>query len=162
MLLQSVLRCGGVLMLALYTSAAFAQGTPPYGAPISLENAKKTAAAALAEARRAQRTPVVAIVDIAGDLVYFEKVDGAQTGSVDIAIAKARSAARYKRSTEWFYDQLAAGGSGLRILRSEGAMPMRGGIPLVIDGRIVGAIGVSGGPDRQLGEWAQAGADALQ
>ena len=87
-------------MLALYTSAAFAQGTPPYGAPISLENAKKTAAAALAEARRAQRTPVVAIVDIAGDLVYFEKVDGAQTGSVDIAIAKARSAARYKRSTE--------------------------------------------------------------
>lgn len=163
--LPAGLKSIGVLMLAFYASTAFAQDAPVrmlYGSPITLESAKKAAAAALAAAHKRNGTPSVAIVDIAGDLVYFEKMDGADTGSVDNAIDKARSAARYKRSTKWFEDTLAAGGNGLRVLRTAGAMPMEGGIPIVQGGRIVGAIGVGGGPGPQLGQWAEAGAAAVK
>jgi uncharacterized protein GlcG (DUF336 family) len=88
----------------------------PYGAPVSLDDAKKAAAPALAEARKNNWLMAVAIVDPAGHLVYFEKMDGTQTGSVTVAIAKARSAALFKRSTKTFQDTLAGGGEGLRVL----------------------------------------------
>ena len=104
----------------------------------------------------------IAIVDTAGDLVYFEKMDDTQVGSVQIAQAKARSAARFKRATKVFQDGLAAGGVGLRLLALEGAVPVEGGIPLVSGGKIVGAIGASGGTSEQDGVVAQAGASALK
>jgi uncharacterized protein GlcG (DUF336 family) len=104
----------------------------------------------------------VAIVDTAGNLVYFEKMDGTQTGSVKVAIEKARSAALFKRPTKVFQDALAAGGEGLRILRLEGAVPVDGGFPLLMDAKIVGAIGVSGATSQQDGQCAKAGADALK
>ena len=134
----------------------------PYGLAITLDHAKKAAAPALAEARKNHWTMAVAIVDSGGDLVYFEKMDGTQTGSVTVAIAKARSAALFKRPTKTFQDTLAAGGDGLRVLRLENAVPVEGGIPLVMDGRIVGAIGLSGGTSQQDGQCAQAGANALR
>jgi uncharacterized protein GlcG (DUF336 family) len=98
----------------------------------------------------------VAIVDPAGDLVYFERMDGTQLGSVDVAIDKARSAARFKRPTKAFQDTLAQGGDGLRVLSLRGAVPVEGGVPLARNGQIIGAIGVSGGTSAQDGQCAQA------
>jgi glc operon protein GlcG len=133
-----------------------------YGTPITADAAKKVAAPALAEARKNQWNMAVAIVDTHGDLVYFERMDDTQVGSVDIAIAKARSAARFKRATKTFQDALAAGGEGLRILGLDGATPVDGGVPLVVGGKIVGAIGMSGGTSAQDGQAAAAGAAALK
>jgi uncharacterized protein GlcG (DUF336 family) len=133
----------------------------PYGAPITLEAAKKIAAPALAEASRNNWAMAVAVVDGAGDLVYFEKMNATQAGSVAIAIDKARSAARFKRPTKAFQDMLAAGGDGWRVLGLQGAVPVEGGVPIAIDGKIVGAIGVSGGTSPQDGQCARAGADAV-
>ena len=135
--------------------------TDPYGPPISLENAKNAAAPALAEARKNGWTMAVAIVDPTGNLVYFEKLDDTQTGSTRVAIAKARSAALFKRPTKEFQDTLAGGGAGLRVLRLKGAVPVEGGLPLVVDGKVVGAIGLSGGTSQQDGQCAKAGADAV-
>ncbi len=134
----------------------------PYGLPITLDNAKTAAALALAEARKNNWMMAVAVVDPAGNLVYFEKMDGTQTGSVAIAIAKARSAALFKRSTKTFQDTLASGGEGLRVLKLENAVPVEGGLPLVMDGKVVGAIGLSGGTSAQDGQCAQAGANVLK
>ena len=100
-------------------------------------------------------------MDGAGDLVYFERMDATQAGSVTIAIDKARSAARFKRPTKAFQDTLAAGGEGWRVLGLNGAVPVEGGVPLVVDGKIVGAIGVSGGTSAQDGQCARAGAAAV-
>ena len=132
-----------------------------YGFPISLDAAKTIAAGALAEARTNNFLMAVAIVDQAGDLVYFEKMDGTQVGSVTVAIDKARSAARFKRPTKAFQDTLASGGDGLRVLGLRGAVPVEGGLPIVVDGKIVGAIGVSGGTSAQDGQCAGAGLAAL-
>ena len=132
-----------------------------YGPAIRLDVAKQAAAAALAEARRNGWTMVVAIVDTAGELVYFEKMDDTQNGSVKVAVAKARSAALFKRPTKAFQDALTATGDGLRILGLDGAVPVEGGVPLVVNGLIVGAIGVSGGTSQQDGECAKAGVGAV-
>ena len=133
-----------------------------YGTPINLETARNLTQPAIAEARKNQWMMAVAIVDPSGDLVYFERMDDTQVGSVDVAIAKARSAARFKRPTKAFQDALAAGGEGLRILALDGAVPVEGGLPLVVGGKIVGAIGVSGGTSAQDGQVAQAGAGTLK
>jgi uncharacterized protein GlcG (DUF336 family) len=163
MSLQSILRAFAlVLPLTLTASSAVAQMPNPYGAPISLENAKKAAAAAVAEARKNNWTMAVAVTDPGSALVYFEKMDGTQTGSVNVAIGKARAAALYKRPTQVWQDIVAGGGGGLRILGLEGAVPIGGGLPLVVDGKIVGAIGLSGGSADQDGQCAKAGADALK
>src|SRR5215217_5920270 len=122
-----------VAVALVLSSASFAgaQGAMSYGTSINLEAAKGVAAPAIAEARKNQWQMAVAIVDTSGDLVYFERMDDTQVGSVDVAIAKARSAARFKRPTKAFQDALAAGGEGLRILALNGAIPVDGGIPLV-------------------------------
>ena len=127
-----------------------------YGAAITIEHAKSAAAAALAEARANKWDMAVAVVDTAGLLVYFERMNDTQSGSVAIAQAKARSAALFKRPTKAFQDVLAAGGEGLRVLGLEGAVPVEGGLPIEIDGKIAGAIGVSGGTSGQDGQCAQA------
>ena len=146
----------------LFASAALAQMPNHYGAPINAENAKKAAAAALAEAKKNNWTMAVSITDGNGTLVFFEKMDGTQTGSVDVSIGKARTAALFKRPSKAFQDVLAAGGDGLRILGLQGAVPIDGGLPLLMDGKIVGAIGLSGGSSAQDGMAAKAGADALK
>src|SRR3989440_12171559 len=144
---------GSALLLlgGMFALIALAQLLIPSGLPVTLETAKQAAAPALAEARKNNWMMAVAIVDTAGNLVYFEKMDGTQTGSVAVAIDKARSAALFKRPTKAFQDTLAAGGEGLRILKIEGAVPVEGGVPLVVDGKIIGAVGVSGGTSQQDG-----------
>ena len=135
--------------------------TQTYGSAIQLRTAKRAAAAAISEAERNTGAMAVAIVDMAGDLVYFEKMDDTQTGSVTVSQAKARSAARFKRPTKTFQDALTATPDGIRILGLEGAVPVEGGLPIVVDGKIVGAIGVSGGTSAQDGQCANAGVEAL-
>jgi len=102
----------------------------------------------------------IAVVDPSGTLVYYEKIDNTQTGSAKVAIDKARSAALFKRPTKVFQDRLASG-NAQGILKLDGAMPIEGGIPLVIDGHIVGAIGLSGDTSEHDGQCAQMGVDAL-
>ncbi len=150
------------MLFALCASSALAQMPNPYGAPISLGNAKKAAAAAAVEARKNNWNMSIVITDAGGELVYLEKMDGNQTGSIKVAIGKARSAAMFKRPTKVFQDAVSSGGAGLRILGLEGAVPIDGGLPIVIDGKIVGAIGVSGAAGNQDAQCAQAGVDALK
>ena len=154
-------RLGATLIFAMsLLASAFAQMPNPYGAAISLENAKKVAAPAVAEATK--NNWAMAIVDPSGNLVYYEKMDNTQLGSANVAIEKARSAALFKRPTKTYQDALAAGGDGMRILRLQGAVLIEGGIPILVEGKIAGAIGVSGGTAPQDGQCAKAGADALK
>jgi glc operon protein GlcG len=150
------------LCFAAMLPGTSAQMPNPYGAPITLEQAKKVAAPALAEAAKNNWNMAVAIVDPSGNLVYYEKMDATQLGSANVAVEKARSAALFKRPTKTFQDALAGGGDGLRVLRVSGAIPIEGGLPLIIDGKIAGGIGVSGGTSAQDGQCAKAGADTIK
>ena len=132
-----------------------------YGPPITTEQARKAATAALAYARAKNWTMAAAVVDPGGTLVYFEKIDDTQHGSVNVAIDKARSAALFKRPTKAFQDALAGGGEGWRVLTLRSVTPVEGGVPLVVNGQIIGAIGVSGGTSEQDGQSANAAAAAL-
>ena len=154
--------CSLMVMFALAGAVAHAQLPNPYGASIDIVNAKKVAAAAVAEAKKNNWNMAVAVVDPAGNLVYFEKMDGTQIGSVIVAQDKARSAALFKRPTKAFQDGVAGGGAGLRLLRLEGAVPVEGGVPLISAGKIVGAVGLSGGASDQDAQCAQAGASVLK
>ncbi len=156
-----------VVLFAL-AAAAFGQ-TPvepppnaPYGLSISPDNAKKVAAAAIAEARKNKWEMAVAVVDTGGYLVYFERMPATQVGSVQVAIDKAKSATLFRRSTKVFQDILAGGGAGVRMLALSGAVPVAGGIPLVVDGKVVGAIGASGGNADEDNATATAGAAAVK
>lgn len=130
-----------------------------YGPPVTLETAKRVAASAAEVARQNNYRVAIAIVDTSGHLVYFEKLDDTQTASVEVAIAKARSASNYRRETKAFETALAAGRTAL--LGLPGAVPIEGGIPLIQGGRIIGAIGVSGVKSEQDGQVASAGARSL-
>ncbi len=134
----------------------------PYGPPVSVETAKKAAAAALTETRKNNWNMAVAVVDPSGNLIYYEKMDDTQLASAKISINKARSAALFKRPTKAFQDALAGGGIGLRVLGLEGAVPVEGGVPLIVEGKIIGAIGMSGDTSEHDAQCARAGADALQ
>ena len=134
----------------------------PYGPPITLENARKAAAAAMAEARKNNWNMAVAVVDPAGVLVYYEKMDNTQNGSANVAIAKARSAALFKRPTKAFQDALASGGAGMRVMALEGAVPVEGGVPILSGDKIIGAIGLSGANSDQDGLCAKAGAETAK
>lgn len=143
-------------------ASAVAQMPNPYGLPITLENARKAAAPALAEAVKNNWNVAVAIVDPGGNLVYYEKMDNTQLGSANVAIDKAKTAAAFKRPSKAFQDALAGGGDGLRVLGLKGVTPVEGGIPLVMDGKIVGAIGVSGATSAQDAQCAKAGAETIK
>ena len=163
MSLKTVVKTVVVAVILLCGLAiARAQMPNPYGMSVSLENARKAAAPALAEAEKNHWNMAVAIVDTGGNLVYFEKMDNTQLASVNVAIEKARTAALFKRPTKALQDALAAGGDGLRVLSLKGATAVEGGLPLIMDGKIVGAIGVSGATSAQDGQCAKAGADVLK
>jgi glc operon protein GlcG len=132
-----------------------------YGAPISLERAKGVMAAAEAEARASDWPMVIAIVDSGGHLVMLHSFDHAQHGSVVIAQEKARCAVNFKRPTKAIEEAVSQGGLNLRMLATPGMVPLEGGVPLIADGKIVGAIGVSGMRSNQDGQVAEAGAKAL-
>ena len=157
-----------ILTVLAFTVATFGQ-TPlapppiiPYGLPISTEAAKKIAAAAIAEAGKNNWRMAVAVVDSGGYLVYFERMQDAQLGSIELAIEKAKTAALFRRPTKTFQDTVAGGGEGLRVLRLTGAIPIEGGVPLIVGGKLVGAVGVSGGSGDQDSHTAQSGAAATK
>ena len=163
MSLQFAVRCVVMVVLTLAAEVASAQQLAvPYGGPISGVDAKRVAAAALAEARTNKWRMAAAVVDASGELVYFEKVDGTQVASNDIAIDKARSSARFKRPTKAFQDAIEKGGAEIRLLGLRGVVPAEGGIPIVIDGKLVGALGVSGGTGAQDQQCATAGIGIIQ
>ena len=134
----------------------------PYGAPITLEQAKKALAGAEAEAMKNKWNVVITVLDSGGHLVALHRIDGTQLGSIEVARQKAYSAVLYRRPTKVFQDLVAQGGANLRLLSLAGASPLEGGIPIVVDGKIVGAIGVSGVTSEQDAQVAKAGADALK
>ena len=134
----------------------------PYGAPIAVEVAKKAAAAALAEAKKNNWFMAIAVVDPSGTLVYYEKMDNTQTGSSNVAINKAKTSAMFKRPTKAFQDALTGGGAGLRVLGLQGVTPVDGGVPIIVNNQIIGAIGVSGAASDQDAVCAQAGANAVK
>ena len=153
-----------LLAVCALTVSAFAQAPPntPYGLAISPDAAKKVAAAAVAEAKKNNWAMAIAVVDGSGYLVYFERMPDTQLGSVEVAVEKAKSAALFRRPTKSFQDTVAGGGDGLRMLKLPGAIPVEGGIPLIVDGKVIGAIGASGGTSTQDGTTAQAGANAAK
>jgi glc operon protein GlcG len=157
---------GMVAVLTAVSAAAQAPVAPPppqipYGAPITLEQAKKVLAGAEAEAMKNKWNVVIAVLDSGGHLVAMHRIDGTQLGSIEAARQKAYSAVLYRRPTKVFQDLVAQGGANLRLLALAGASPLEGGLPIVVDGKIVGAIGVSGVTSEQDAQIAKAGAEAL-
>jgi uncharacterized protein GlcG (DUF336 family) len=158
--------------IALLLSLAFltvvpagAQAPPPppaYGTPISLEQAKKVLAGAEAEAKKNNWNVVICILDSGGQLVAMQRLDGAQWGSIDVARDKAYSAVAFRRPTKAFQDAIGQGGENLRLLKLSGASVLEGGIPIVVDGKIIGAVGVSGVTSQQDAQIANAGITALK
>lgn len=155
---MNLLRSGLLVTLLACLAPLRAQANLPYGVPIGLAEAKRVLAAAQAEAAKNKWMVAIAIVDTGGHLVAFERMDTTQTGSVDVAQEKARTSAAFRRPSKAFQDNVASGGEGLRVLRLPGALPIEGGLPLVREGKIVGAIGVSGVTSAQDGQIAAAGA----
>jgi glc operon protein GlcG len=165
---QSKTILASILAIAITATMAAAQQAPappptiPYGAPITLEAAKKVMAAAEAEATKNNWSMAIAILDSTGHVVMLHRFDNTQYGSIAVAEDKARSALDYRRPTKVFEDLVAQGGIGLRTLALRGASPLEGGIPIVVDGKIVGAIGVSGATSAQDGQVAKAGVDTAK
>lgn len=137
------------------------QTQPSYGAAVTLEQARRIADAAEAAARERGFNMAFAIVDPGGGLVLFHKMDGTQNGSIEVAMAKARASALFRRPTRAFADAVSAGRTA--VLSLPNVVAIEGGVPIMIDGRVAGAIGVSGGTSEQDGEIAAAAlAAALQ
>jgi glc operon protein GlcG len=166
--MQSVTRRNFVLTAgAAAAGSALAAGdrlqaqVPQYGPEINLEQAKKLIVAGQAEANKNGWPVAIAVVDNHGFLVAFEKMDNTQTGSVQAAIDKAVSSAIYRRPTKAFQDAVAGGGAGLRSLNLRGASAVDGGLPIVVGGKIIGGVGVSGVTADQDGMVAKAAASGL-
>jgi uncharacterized protein GlcG (DUF336 family) len=166
----SALALGATLVLsgavqAQQRPAAAPPAPPPpadYGMPITADQAKIAAAAAVAEAMKNGWRMAITVVEPSGDLVYFEKMPGTQYASVPISQHKARAAATFRRPTKSFEERVSGGGPGLAVLTLDGVIASDGGVPIVVGGRVVGAIGVSGGTGAQDGHTASAGAHALR
>ena len=126
---------------------------------LTLDGARQVAAAAEAEAKKNNWNVVIAVVDDGGNLIYLQRIDGTQTGSIQVAIEKARTAQAFKRPTKVFEDAIAGGRNALIALH--GALPLEGGVPILVSGQLVGAIGVSGVKSTEDGQIAKAGADSL-
>ena len=150
-------------VLSIGSAAAWAQSPTPYGAPLNLEQARKVLAGAEAEALRNNWNMVVAIVDAGGHLMLLQRMDNTAYGSVEVAREKAQGAVAFRRPTKAFQELIAQGGAHVRLLNLTGdAAVLEGGIPIVVDGKMIGAVGVSGGSSPQDHQVAQAGVDALK
>jgi uncharacterized protein GlcG (DUF336 family) len=160
--LVSGLIVGTVLIVGAGLAEAQTPPPPPaYGAPISFEQAKKALAGAEAEAKKHNWPVVIAILDTGGNTVLIGRLDNAQFGSIEVARQKAYTAVAFRRPSKVFEDAVAGGGAGLRILKLEGASPLEGGLPIIVDGKVIGAIGVSGVLSTQDAQIGRAGIDAL-
>lgn len=147
------------VVLALFFSVT-GWGEPMQKKSLTLEDARKAAAAAAAEAKKNKWNMAIAVVDDGGHLVYFERIDETQIGSIDIAIGKARTAAYFKRPTKALEDALNGGQPA--IMTFPNTLPREGGFPIFEDGKMIGAIGASGGKSSEDAQVAKAGVDALK
>jgi uncharacterized protein GlcG (DUF336 family) len=149
-------------VLALMAAAPVAaQQMPPYGPPITLDQAKRVMAAAELEAAKNSWNVVITILDSGGNMVMMHRFDNTQLASIDIAEGKARTALKFKRPSKALEDAIASGGAGLRLLAVKDIAPLEGGLPITVDGKIVGAIGVSGVLSSQDAQIGRAGIEAL-
>ena len=152
--------CALVLLMAAPTGA---QTTPPpYGPPIGIENARKIMAAAESEAAKNNWAVVITIIDSGGHVVMLHRRDDVQLSSIEIAQGKAKTALMFKRPSKVLDDAISGGGPGLRFLALKDILPLEGGVPILLDGKIVGAIGVSGVLSAQDSQIARAGVDGLK
>ena len=133
----------------------------PYGAPISLDRAQAVIAAAIAEARKHDWKLNVAVVDSGGNLVAFQRMDGAQLASIQVSEHKARTAATFRRETKVFESGIQQSNFNY-VMTIDGVIASRGGIPLVDGGKLIGAIGCSGGTGSQDEVACKAGVAALK
>jgi glc operon protein GlcG len=129
----------------------------PYGAPISLEQAKAAVTAAEAEARKINVGVAIAVLDSGCNLVLLHRLDNTNLAGTQIAQEKAHSSCSFRNLTKAFQEALAKGGENVRLLQLHGAVSLEGGAPIVVDGKTIGAIGVSGGTSEQDGQIATAG-----
>ena len=157
-----------IFVIVMAATTVNAQQTPsappktPYGPPITLEAARKVMAAAEAEAMKHNWDMAIAILDSTGHLVMLHKLDNTQYGSIPVAVDKASSAVDFRRPTKVFEDLVAQGGLGMRTLALRGGSPLEGGLPIIVNGKVIGAIGVSDATAVQDGLVAKAGADAAK
>jgi len=142
-------------------AAAVSTATLPYGPPVTLDQAKRAMAAAELEAMKNSWQVAIAILDSGGNLVMFHKIDNTQLSASEGAEGKARTSLQFKRPSKALDDAIANGGAGMRLLALKDITPLQGGILVEVDGKIVGAIGVSGALSVQDEQVAKAGADAL-
>jgi glc operon protein GlcG len=160
-MLTSIAVCTAVLFGA--DARAQAPAPPaPYGETINNETAKKAAAAAIEESNKNNWQMCVTVVGPSGELIYFERMDNCHFASIGISQHKARAAATFRRATKTFEDRVAQGGAGLTALTLDGMIASDGGFPIIIGGKIVGAIGCSGGTGQQDGQACTAGANAVK
>jgi glc operon protein GlcG len=151
-----MVRLATAVALAACSSLVFAQDRrPDYGSDVNTATAKKIAAAVIAECAKNQWNVAVAVVDNHGGLVYFERMDNTQYASLDIALGKAKAAATYRRPTRAFMDVINKGGPATATLPGVFASP--GGLPIMVDGKVTGAVGVSGVTGDQDEQCAKAG-----
>jgi uncharacterized protein GlcG (DUF336 family) len=134
---------------------------PPYGAPITLDQAKRVMAAAELEAVKNSWIVAIAILDSGGNMVMFHKADNAQLSAITTSAGKARTALEFKLPSKALDDAIAAGGAGMRLLALKDITPLQGGLLILVDGKIAGAIGVSGALSAQDDQIAKAGTDVL-
>ena len=151
-----------VLALLAAFSAGAQTPPPPYGPPIGIENARKVMAAAEAEAVKNNWAVVIVIIDSGGHLVMLHRRDDVQLSSIELSQGKAKTALMFKRPSKVLDDAIAGGGAGLRFLALKDIVPLEGGVPIVLDGKIIGAIGVSGVLSSQDAQIARAGIDGLK
>lgn len=145
----------------IFSMNAFAKSPPPYGQAITLKQAKIVAAAAEAEAIKNKWSVAIVIVDSGGNTVLLHKLDNTQHLSVKIAEGKAKTAVNLRRPTKLLQDAIAGGGGALRLLAVDDLTPLEGGIPIIVDGKIIGGVGISGVKSSQDAQAAQIGIDAL-
>jgi glc operon protein GlcG len=154
-MLRTITQVSGFLLLTLFALSATAQQRPDYGTAVTTAQAKKIAAGVVAECTANKWNVAVAVVDTAGNLVYYERMENTQTASFDIAIMKARAAATYRRPTRAFVDAIAKGGPAIMTLPGVVASP--GGVPIMVGGKVAGGVGVSGVTGDQDEQCALAG-----
>ena len=135
--------------------------TLPYGPPITLDQAKRAMGAAELEAAKNSLQVAITILDSGGNWVMFHRFDNAQLSATTVSEGKARTALDFKRPSKALDDAIAGGGAGMRLLALKNITPIEGGLPVIVDGKIIGAIGVSGALSSQDEQIAKAGADAL-
>jgi uncharacterized protein GlcG (DUF336 family) len=159
--LKTLASACAMALLAMFPAQA-QTAPPPYGPPIGIEAARKVMAGAEAEAAKNNWSVVIAIIDSGGYVVMLHRADNTQLSSLDIAQGKAKTALMFKRPTKVLDDAISSGGAGLRFLALKDIVPLEGGLPIVADGKIVGAIGVSGVLSAQDAQIARAGVDGLK